>query len=152
MAEPISSFDTAPFVALAETFQNFRSSSGKERPAFPLPLRRRAVEALRAGGALTSVSSACGVAPQTLRNWSALIPPAPRRLCVAPADGALTSALLAPETSANIISDGKDMFEFHLACGVRLEASPQQTLWLACRNRQAKGCGSRSGSGPLLFA
>jgi len=130
MAEPISSFDTAPFVALAETFQNFRSSSGKERPAFPLPLRRRAVEALRAGGALTSVSLACGVAPQTLRNWSALIPPAPRRLCVAPADEAPSAALSAPQTSASISIAGQDAFEFRLACGVRLEASPEQTLWL----------------------
>ena len=131
MAEPLSSFDPGTLVSLSEAFQNFRASSGKVRPSFPLPLRRRALETMRTGAALASVSTACGVAPQTLRNWAASIPPSPRRLSVAPTEMDVLTTPADPERVTKIPSkDQEDAFEFHLACGVSLEASPQQTLWL----------------------
>ena len=133
MAQPRSTADMAPFGALSEAFQNFRVSSGMVRPSFPLPLRRRAIDVLRAGGALSSVASACGVAPQTLRNWAALTPPAPRRLCVASDEiqnsGEFPLADVAPEAPPEAPQEA-DSFEFHLACGVSLRATPKQALWL----------------------
>jgi hypothetical protein len=121
---------------LTEAFAMFRRGGASSR-IFPDPLRRMAAEAVRRLGSVPEVAKACGVAPQSVRNWLLAFPPAPRRLAIAAAPEAESRAIADAVEPMCVASDSgvpavpwMPAFMFRLGAGVSLEATPEQTVWL----------------------
>jgi len=116
--------------SLKTTFDNFRRSSGKERCQFPSQMRFKAVEAARAFDSVPRISKACGVAPQTLRNWMLAMPPAPRRLAVVEGVKSRADVQAPVALCTSPVPPIVAPFRFQLESGISVEASPEQTVWL----------------------
>ncbi len=122
--------------ALTEAFSLCRGD-GSSRRSIPVPLRRMAVAAVRRIESVPKVARACGVTPQTIRNWVLEIPPPARRLAIVTtpesSQDAHTEALakrVEVPPPATMPAASPACFVFRLNAGVMLEATPEQALWL----------------------
>ena len=99
-------------------FENFRNSSGVALPRYPAALKLRALDLVSAGNAVVTVARACGLPNSTVFAWlkSDKEKPVARRLELV--------------DSAPAVSQGDPLCIFRSHCGVVLEASKENAVWI----------------------
>jgi hypothetical protein len=123
MMSAAPNFPKESIESLRAAFENFRNSSGQERPKHPFTLKRRIVDAYRAGLSSAELAAACAVSVASISVWQREIPPEARKLSVVDSPKQVE---FVPTAQACL---------FRLPGGVTMETSRENALWLLSQSQ-----------------